>query len=46
MTGSILRCSCRPSLVVPTSLPRSTMTLPRSIVVTGQPVTVQPSQGL
>src|SRR5207253_9698128 len=44
--GSILRVRSWPSPVLPRSLPRSAMTRPRRMVMTGQPVTCQPSQGL
>src|SRR5262249_31165845 len=43
---SMRRVSSRPSTGLPRSLPRSAMTLPRSNVITGQPDTGQPSQGL
>jgi len=46
VAASILRGSQRPSEAVPRSRPFSTITRPRRIVVTGQPVTRQPSHGL
>jgi len=44
--GSIRRATSCPSFRSPKSFPLSTITLPRRMVVTGQPVTSHPPQGL
>ena len=44
--GSIRRGTSCPSPAAPSTRPRSAITRPRSSVVTGQPDTAQPSQGL